>query len=110
MEEKIIEDKRLIMTKEEQEIEMQKCIDDPVYFYENYLVINGKSGKDLPELGNSQKEFLRAVAKWAGKGVRQVPRTVGGVRSGKQLMFRCLSENLKDYFPEVFNDGEEVSD
>ena len=41
--------------------ELQKCKDDPIYFYSNYLMVKDKNGKMVvpKKLNESEKQFLR---------------------------------------------------
>lgn len=39
------------------ESELEKCKNDPVYFYENYFQVDGRK----PELNNSDKIILRGI-------------------------------------------------
>lgn len=81
------------MSPEEQLIEMRKCIDDPVYFYENYFLINGEKP---PKLSEGQKEYMRAIAKAKQEGT---PIILTKPRSGARVMSAALIEDLSRYFP-----------
>jgi len=41
--------------------ELQKCKNDPIYFYSNYLMVKDKNGKMVvpKKLNESEKQFLR---------------------------------------------------
>ena len=80
------------MNKEE---EIQKCKDDPVYFYENYFLINGEKP---PKLNDYQKATLRNFAE--GHCVY-----VFGQRQGGQTLFKkVVTSHLPDFIKPKIED------
>jgi len=70
------------------EEEMQKCKEDPVYFYENYFLIDGEKP---PKLHKSQKNNLRVMA--SGVGVIMM----NGRQGYKTLFRKVLTSHLPDF-------------
>ena len=71
-----------------QEEEIQKCKEDPVYFYETYFTINGKKP---PKLTDMQKEVLKAC-------VLHDYVIIGKGRTGfKTLMKQVVTAHLPDF-------------
>lgn len=69
------------------EEEMQKCKEDPVYFYENYFIINGEKP---PLLTEDKKRMLRAFVK--GHSI------IFNSRSGYKILFKkVLTADLPSF-------------
>jgi len=80
-----------------QQEEMEKCMADPVYFYENYFTINGKKPGPMAE---ESKRALRMYFKSRTSGCKITLR----VPPGTKVMFKSLFEaNVPDFLKKGLN-------
>ena len=75
--------------------ERQKCIDDPVYFYENYFLVNRKKPASLNE---KEKNLLRNLT--AVKTHRSGSAIWDTISDKyRTLFYKVINSDLDKYFP-----------